>query len=175
MLLGLGREFDCRSLADFNPNPGACLECNVALLRRLAVKMLMVPGRIGAGLVDSPVQMFRRAIDCIEAQRFLAGADHIVARALGYDDPVICLDLVADAIDPDFAFATLNAEELVPVVVDFLSDFLARLDRHEDKLEVIPGVQHAAEIVAFFRQCFDVVDGTLHPACSRHVNRPLFT
>ena len=129
----------------------------------------MVGGRVGAGLVNGAVHMFRRAIDGIQAQRLLAGADHIVACALGHDDPIIRLDLVADTIDPDFAFAALDAEELVPVVVDFLSDFIAGLDRHEDKLEVMPGVQYAAEIVVFFRQLFDVVDETLHPACSCHL------
>jgi hypothetical protein len=141
-----------------------------ALLGRLAVKMLMIGAGIRAGLVNRAVEMFGRAVDGIEPERHLAGADHIVARALRHDDSIVRLDLVADTIDPDLPFAALDTEELVPVVVDFLTNFVTRLNRHEDKLQVMPGIQHAAEIVVVFRQLFDVVDETLHPACSCHVN-----
>ena len=82
--------------------------------------------------------MFGRAIDGIEAQRLFARADHIVARVLGHDDSIVRLDLVAYTIDPDFAFAAFDAEELVPVVVDFLADFVTRLNRMRTSCRLCP-------------------------------------
>jgi hypothetical protein len=60
------------------------------------------------------------------------------------------------------AGACLDAEELIAIVVDFFADFLARLDRHQDQLEIVTGVEDLAEEVVLLGQLLDVVDESLH-------------
>jgi hypothetical protein len=50
----------------------------------------------------------------------------------------------------------------VAVLVDLLADLLARLERHQDELEIFAGIEDAAEILIGGRRLFDIVDITLH-------------
>ena len=126
--------------------------------------MLVRGAGLGAGLVNRAVYVLGRAIDGVEPEGLRAGIDHIVPRALGHDDAVIGLHLVALAVDPDFAAAGLDAEELIAVVVNFLADFIAGLDGHQDELKIVPGIKHAAEFVVFLGKLFDIANEALH-AC----------
>lgn len=101
-----------------------------------------------------------------KAQSLRACADHIVTGTLGYDDAIVRLNCITDAIDPDFSRTAFDAEKLVAVVMDFFADLIPGLDRHEDELQVVSGIEHAAKVVVVFRQLLDVIDKALHDAGS---------
>ena len=113
-------------------------------------------------LVRGSIDMLGWTVDRVEAQRFGAGADHVVTSALRHDHPVVGSNLVAHAVDPDFTFAAFDAEELVTVIVNFLADLITGLDRHQDQLKIVAGVKHPAEIAVFLGQFLNVVDELLH-------------
>jgi hypothetical protein len=83
-------------------------------------------------------------------------------RALRNDDAIVGLHPVTYAIDPDLAFAALNAKELIAIIVNFFADLITGLDRHEDKLNVVAGVENAPEVVVVLSPLFDVVNKTFH-------------
>jgi len=124
--------------------------------------MLVVGGGLFHRGVNRPVEMLRRAIQGVEPKRLGPRADHIVPGALRDDDPVVRLHGVTNAVDPDFALARLDAEELVAVVVDLFADLLTGRNGHEDELQIVAGVENAAKVCVLFRQTFDIVDEALH-------------
>ena len=85
-----------------------------------------VSGRFG--LVHCAVDMLGWAVDRVEFQRFLAGGDDIVLRALWHDDAIVGLHMVFNVVD-DFS------RECVLQIVDFsisgqrVANELERLDR----------------------------------------------
>ena len=98
----------------------------------------------------------------IELQRLVPPASDIMRCALWNDDAVIIFNFVGYAIDGDGSLAAFDAEELIPVVVHFQADFLARSYGHQHQLQIVAGIEDAAEIFVLQRQLFDVVDKTLH-------------
>ena len=82
--------------------------------------------------------------------------------ALWNDDPVIRPHGMTKAVNPDFALARLDAEELVAVVVDLFADLLTGRNGHEDELQIVAGVENTAKFCVLSRQTFDIVDEALH-------------
>ena len=75
-----------------------------------------------------------------------------MAGAGGDDHREIVLDPVGDAVDADLALALLDAEELVAVLVHLLADVAAGRQRHQHQLEILAGVEDAAEILIRHRR-----------------------
>src|SRR5689334_5802833 len=121
--------------------------------------------------MNDAVAMLGRAVERIDAQRLVARVQHVVSCAGRDDDRVVILDRVARAVDDDLAFAFLDAEELVAVLVHFLADVLAGLQRHQHELQVLAGVEHAAEIVVLLRDPLDVIDKSFHRRSSIRLGR----
>src|ERR1044072_8127608 len=94
---------------------------------------------IGLGLVHGSVDMLGRTINGIKPQSFAAAAYDVVPSALRHDNSIVSFDPIAYAVDPHLALARLDSEELVTVLVHFLSDFLARPQRHQHELDVMAG------------------------------------
>jgi len=84
--------------------------------------------------MDRAIEMLGRTVNGVKPQRLRARVDDIVAGTLGNDDTVIGLHIVAFAIDPDFTASLFDPEKLVAVVVDFLADLVAGLERHQHQL-----------------------------------------
>ena len=97
-----------------------------------------------------------------------------MARAGGHDHREIVLDPVVHPVDPDHALAFLDAEELVAVLVHLLADVAAGRQRHQHQLEVLAGVEDAAEILVGDRRLLDIVDIALHISSSFNGSWPQF-
>jgi hypothetical protein len=113
--------------------------------------------RFSLGRLNDPVLVLGRSVDRVETQRLTAGIADIVASTRRYDHRDIVLDLILAAVDVDRAFAFVNAEELVAVGMQFLADFLARLQSHQHQLQVLAGVQDPAEVLICLSQILDIV------------------
>jgi hypothetical protein len=48
--------------------------------------------------------------------------------------------------------------------MNFLSNLVAGLYGHEDKLEIVASVEDATEVVVLFRKFLDIVNKALHPS-----------
>jgi hypothetical protein len=121
------------------------------LFGRRAVEMLFLPFGLLFGLLPKAVAVLGRSVDGIEQQRLLAGVDEVMPRARGHDDGMIFLHLRANAVDHNLAFALLDAEELVAVIVHLLANLVARLQRHQHELHLLAGVEDTAEIAVLLR------------------------
>src|SRR5690606_38155099 len=108
------------------------------------------------------VTMLGRPVDRVDAERLSAGIDEVVTRAGRDDDGVVGPDRRRLAVDVDLAGPPLDAEELIAVVMHFLADLLAGIERHQDELEVLAGVEHAAKVGVPLSQLLDVVGEALH-------------
>lgn len=124
----------------------------------------MLVGRVGLGLgcVDGAVDMLGRPINRVKAQRLRPGVDDIVLGPRRNDDPVVCLDRIGHIVDPYFATARFEPEELIAVFMHLLADLLARPERHQDKLNVLPSIKNPAEIFVLFGQFLDIVGKPFH-------------
>lgn len=120
--------------------------------------------RIGIrfGGMDGAIQMFGRTIDGVKLERLRTPADDVVPGAGRNDDAVIRLHPVADAINPDFAFARFDTKKLVTILMGFDPNLVTRLYRHQDQLQVCSRVENAAEITVFLGQSLDIVYKALH-------------
>src|SRR5690606_35438983 len=92
--------------------PGACRS-----FAGLAVEMFLGRFGVGPGLVHRPVPVLGGRIEGVEPLRLAAGIDDVVAGARRHDDRVVAFDLRAIAVDQDLAFALLDAEELIAIVM----------------------------------------------------------
>jgi hypothetical protein len=72
-----------------------------------------MPVSLGLCGLDQPVGVFWRSGKGVKPKPALAGIDQIVPRACGNDDGIARLDLGPFAVQPDFAVALLDTEELV--------------------------------------------------------------
>src|SRR5690606_17758520 len=132
------------------------------LLGRPAVEMFFHALGVGLRRVHDAVTMLGRPVDRVDAERLSAGIDEVVTRAGRDDDGVIGPDRRRLAVDADLAGPPLDAEELIAVVMHFLADLLAGVERHQDELEVLAGVEHAAKVGVPLSQLLDVVGEALH-------------
>src|SRR5690554_7985379 len=119
--------------------------------------------------MDGAVDMLWRTVDRVELERARSGGGDVVPGALRHDHGIVVLHRMIDAVDRDHTFASFDAEELVAVVMHFRPDLLARVQRHHHQLQVMPGVEDAAEVAVVLRDAFDVVDITLHGARSPYM------
>jgi hypothetical protein len=134
---------------------------------RFAVEMLLARVGIGFRDVPGPLAMFRRRVDRVKPQWLVAYIHDIVLGSGGHDDRVVSFDLGPIAVDPDFACPGFEAEKLIAVVMDFFPDLVARLERHQNELEMVACVQDTAKIGIFDGQRFNVADKSLHALSSK--------
>ena len=71
-------------------------------------------------------------------------------------------DLVHRAIDRDFSLSSLYPEELVTVIMDLFAELFPGLDRHQHQLEIVPGVQYAAEVGVLLGEALNIVGKAFH-------------
>jgi hypothetical protein len=127
-------------LADRAQQPEDVPDCTMATLAipprvfgslgRLPVEVLVRRVSLFAGPMDRAGDMLGWPVDRVESKRLRTSAYDIVARTLRHNDPVIGLHLVANAVDPDLTFASLDAEKLVTIVMDLFTNLLTGLTRH---------------------------------------------
>ena len=72
------------------------------------------------------------------------------------------LILVRIPVDPDLALSPFHAEELIRALVDFLADFLSRLQRHHHQLEMLSRIKDTAVVVILFGKVFNIYNKTFH-------------
>jgi hypothetical protein len=89
-----------------------------------------------------------------------------VADTAGYDDRHVGLNRRDLAVDDHFALSLFDTEELVPVGVDFLADLVAGLQHHQHELQLLAGVENAAEVGVILGQIFNIVDKAIHGSFS---------
>lgn len=130
------------------------------LLGRDSIEMLVRCIRLER--MDNAITVFRRRIKGVELEWLVAGIDDVVQRAAGNDDGIIGLDRVTGSVDQYFTLPCLETEELVVTSVDLLADILTWLQRHQHQLQMLAGVQDAAEIGVLFGQLFDIVNKAFH-------------
>ena len=130
------------------------------LLGRDAIEMFIDGTRFAR--MYHTVAVFRRRIQRVQLQWLAAGIDDVVQRAAGNDDGIIGLDRVTGSVDQYFTLPCLETEELVVTSVDLLADILTWLQRHQHQLQMLAGVQDAAEIGVLFGQLFDIVNKAFH-------------
>jgi len=135
----------------------------LALLGRLAVKVLVSCVGVSASSVDGPINVLRWSVDRVEPKGLRPRAYHVVTRALRHNNTVIGFDFVTCAVDPNFTLARFDTEELVAVIMDLLSNLVTWLDGHEDKLKIVASVENATEVVVLFRKFLDIVNKAPHP------------
>ena len=130
------------------------------LLGRDSIEMLVRCIRLER--MDNAITVFRRRIKGVELEWLVAGIDDVVQRAAGNDDGIIGLDRVTGSVDQYFTLPCLETEELVVTSVDLLADILTWLQRHQHQLQMLAGVQDAAEIGVLFGQLFYIVNKAFH-------------
>lgn len=106
--------------------------------------------------------MVRRTIKRVKLERMSARIDQAMACARRRQNGVVALDRVHFAVNHDLPIAFFDPEQLIAVFMRLVADFLPRLERHEDKLQMFPGLQHMPEILVIFRNHVNVVNKTLH-------------
>src|ERR1035437_4173075 len=148
-------EDECRPSSSRTNDPAK------GLFRRLAVEVLVVGLRIGAGMVHNAVPMIRGCIERIELQRNSAGIDDVVIRPSRNDYREARSDRRPNAIENRFARTLLDAKELVELV-DFRADVFLGLQCHEDKLAVFCRVKHLAKLGILDGETLDVLHIAFH-------------
>lgn len=124
--------------------------------------MLMLVLRVCGSRMNGSIEMLGWTIDSVKPKRFLAGVHNIMASTLRHNDAVIGFYFIGFSVYPDLAFSLFDPEKLITVIMDFHTDLVPRLEGHQHKLQIVAGVQYAAEVIILFRQSFDIVDKSLH-------------
>ena len=79
-----------------------------------------------------------------------------------HDHRVVLADLHAVSRDDHLALALLDTEELVVILVDILAGLLAGLERHQNQLHVLAGIENAPIVLVLLSQLLNVLDKALH-------------
>jgi len=111
-----------------------------------AIEVFVISLGVGAGGMDNAIPVVRRSIECVKLQRNISGIDNIVIGAGRDDHRETGVDRSARTVENRLARAFLHPEELVEFV-DFHSDFLLGLERHDDELAVLSRIKHLAEFL----------------------------
>ena len=80
----------------------------------------------------------------------------------GDDHCIIVTDSIGGTVDIDHPLPFLNAVELIAVVMHLGTNFPAGLKRHQDELEVVADVEHAAEVFIVEGRSLDILAIALH-------------
>src|SRR5690606_29775372 len=130
-------------------------------LGRGAVEMLVRGLRLLLGAVHRAFLVLGRPVERVELERLFARVDDVVTGAGRDQRRPVALDAGAVAIDDDLALAFLHPDELVDLLVHLLADLTSRRERHQHELQVLAGVEDAAEILVLLGQLFDIPDEAL--------------
>src|SRR4051812_13280012 len=97
-----------------------------------------------------------------------------MASACGNDHCEIVFHGVRNSVDVDHSGALFNAKELVAILMDLLTDFVARLQGHRNQLKMMASVEDSAEILVLEGPLFDIVAIALHGLSSFRGSCPQF-
>jgi len=136
--------------------------CATALFGGLAVEVFMRGVGFSLGWMNDTVDVLGRAVDRIKLQRLIPGVFDVMPRTGRYDHGHIGPDPAHIAVDQDFAFAVLDTEELIAVVVNLFADLLAGLKRHQHELHICCRIKNTAKIRVSFGQFLDVINKSTH-------------
>ena len=114
--------------------------------------------------VDRPIKMFRRAVDRVQAQNVVTGIEDIVSGPGRNDHAVAAFDGVCRAVDLDLSCPIFEAEELVSILVDFFTNVIARLNGHENQLNVLASIKDLSKEIVFFGHFLDIACKSVHLA-----------
>src|SRR5690606_41525634 len=110
--------------------------------------------------------MLGRAVNRVQTQGLITAVDYIVASTGRNDHCVVILDGMCLSVNHDLALAFFDAKELIMALMNLFPDFLTRLQRHQDQLQVFPRVKHLAVKIIVHGQFFDIIDKTFHTTYS---------
>jgi len=127
-----------------------------ALFRGFAVEVLVVGFGVGAGGMNNAVTVVGRSIERVKLQRNISGIDDIVIGPGRDDYRETGSDRGADPVENRFARAFFHPEELVELV-DFHSDFLLGVERHDDELAVLSRIEYLAELLIADGETFNIL------------------
>ena len=137
------------------------------LFRGFAVEVLVVSFGVGVGGMNNAVTVIGRSIERVKFQRNISGIDDIVISPCWDDHRETGPDRGARTIENRLPRAFLHPEELVELV-DFHSDFLLGVERHDDELAVLSRIKHLAELLVADGETFNI----LYESCFHDVFVP---
>jgi hypothetical protein len=106
------------------------------LFRGFAIEVFVVGLRVGAGGMDDAVPVVRRSIERVKLQRNISAIDNIMIGAGRDDHRETGPNRGMHTVENRLARAFLHTEELIEFM-DFHSDLLLGVQRHDDELAVL--------------------------------------